>query len=111
MDWPPRFDPAVKSRAIDVARDFITPERAEWLRREFAKNPSYIGMKFPLWIVSDVGAPLFEFLHPLKRELIKAGITNDKTPSGSWEFHTGELAEIAELAVGIRRAPRKDGEE
>jgi hypothetical protein len=111
LDWPPQFDPAVKAKAVEVARSFINPERAGWIRQEFAKHPAYIGTCFPLWILSETEPMLFGFLRLLRRELIKSGITNDQTPSGSWEFHTNELAEIAELAVGIHRLPRNaDGE-
>lgn len=88
MLWTDReLDKDVQDKAIEIARQLITPERAEWIRKEHAELPRF-------WM----GIEHFGFGMRLRNAFRKAGLTDDMTPTGNWDDH---YTKVAELAVGI----------
>lgn len=93
--WPPVLDPEVRDKAVEVAKAFITPERAEWIRESFAESPAYEGSIYAVWC----GFENFGWAKNFRNALRNAGLTDDMTPFG-WGTHWHV---VAELAVGIHR--------
>ncbi len=88
MTWPNLPDD-IRIKAVEIARQFITSERAEWIREQYAKDNDF-------WITTGEH---FGYGMALRNAFHEAGLTDDLVPL-DWDRH---YQEIAEIAVGITR--------
>ena len=81
------LDEDVQTKAVEIARQLITPKQANWIRKEYEKSPRF-------W----PGIEHFGLGMQLRNAFRKAGLKDNMTTTLSWDNH---YAKVAELAIGI----------